>query len=110
MSIPKKGSRQVVVDKVEFRWRVRSRLTYDQALAVSPLILAVELSESRGSVLTVDLPQAHQQLDAEASTRSDAGCCSRLYSPSTHRRLAAIGSRSTVSFAAVEDLRLYDAA
>jgi hypothetical protein len=59
MSIPKKGSRQVVVDEVEFRWRVRSRPTYDQALAASPLILAVEQTERRGSVLIVDLPQPH---------------------------------------------------
>ena len=59
MSIPKKGSRQVVVDQVEVRWRVRSRPTYDQALAVSPLIMAVEQAETRGSVLIVELPQSH---------------------------------------------------
>ena len=59
MSIPKKSSRRVLVDKVEFRWRVRSRPTYDQALAVGPLILAVEQAEGRGSVLLVELPQAH---------------------------------------------------
>ena len=59
MSIPKKGSRQIVVDDIEFRWRVRSRPTYDQAITSSPLVLAVEQAGSRGSVLVVELPQAH---------------------------------------------------
>ena len=59
MSMPKKGSRQVVVDKVDFRWRIRSRPTYDQALISSPLILAVEQAETRGSVLIINLPQSH---------------------------------------------------
>ena len=59
MSIPKKGSRCVAVGKVEYRWRVRSRPTYCQALGWSPLTLAVEQANSRGSVLVVDLPLPH---------------------------------------------------
>jgi hypothetical protein len=59
MSIPRKGSRLVVVDDVEYRWRVRSRPTYCQALTWSSLALAVEQVGRRGSVLLVDLAQAH---------------------------------------------------
>jgi hypothetical protein len=59
MSIPKKGSRQVVVGKIAYRWRVRSRPTYCQALTWSPLTLAVEQAQSPGSVLVIDLPQLH---------------------------------------------------
>ena len=59
MSIPKKASRQIVVDDIEFRWRVRSRPTYDQAVTASPLVLAIEQTDCRGSVLVVELPQAH---------------------------------------------------
>jgi hypothetical protein len=59
MSIPKKNSRRVVVDDVEYRWRVRGRPTYDQALTAKPLILAVEQCGKRGSVLVVELAQSH---------------------------------------------------
>ena len=59
MSIPKKHSRRVVVDDVEYRWRVRGRPTYDQALTTQPLILAVEQCGKPGSVLVVELAQSH---------------------------------------------------
>jgi hypothetical protein len=59
MSISRKGSRHIVVDDIEFRWRVRSRPTYDQNIASSPLVLAVEQTGCRGSVLVIELPQAH---------------------------------------------------
>jgi hypothetical protein len=59
MSIPKKNSRRVIVDDVEYRWRVRGRPTYDQALTTGRLILAVEQCEKRGSVLVVELAQSH---------------------------------------------------
>lgn len=53
MAIPKKGSRTITVDGVEYRWRVRSRPTYSQALAQSPLSFAVELEAEGQSTLTV---------------------------------------------------------
>jgi hypothetical protein len=59
MSIPKKGSRRVVVDDIEYRWRVRSRPTYDQALGDASLLLAIEQAGRRGAVLVVTLSQPH---------------------------------------------------
>jgi hypothetical protein len=59
MAIPKKGSRLIVVEDTTYRWRVRHKPTYHQGLAWSNLILAVESAESKGSVLVVELSQAH---------------------------------------------------
>lgn len=52
MSMPRKGSRRIVVDGRSFRWRVRSQPTYCQANAWSPLTVAVE-HEPRGAVLVL---------------------------------------------------------
>lgn len=52
MSIAKKGARSIVVDGTPFRWRVRSKPTYSQALADSPLTVAVE-HEGGESVLVL---------------------------------------------------------
>src|SRR5690606_2957094 len=52
MSMPKTGSRRIVVDGTPFRWRVRSRPTYCQGNAWSPLTVAVE-REAGGAVLVL---------------------------------------------------------
>ena len=58
MTIPKTGSRQLVVDGVAYRWRVRSRPTYDQALAQSGLTVAIQFSDGAGRALHLRLPTA----------------------------------------------------
>lgn len=36
MAIPKKGSRLIAVDEVQYRWRVRGKPTYCQEMNWSP--------------------------------------------------------------------------
>ncbi|WAZ19026.1 hypothetical protein STRCI_000045 [Streptomyces cinnabarinus] len=59
MALVKKGSRRITVDGVSYRWRIRRKPTYSQALAWSPLTYAVELADSPGSTLVVTTNQAH---------------------------------------------------
>jgi hypothetical protein len=59
MAILKKGSRCIVIDGHNFRWRVRPRPTYSQGLCWSNLTLAVEAADASGSTLVVVLPQPH---------------------------------------------------
>ncbi|MEU6021839.1 hypothetical protein [Micromonospora sp. NPDC047134] len=59
MALTKKGSRLITVDGVVYRWRVRGRPTYAQALGERPLALAVEQADRKGRVLLVSLPQDH---------------------------------------------------
>ena len=59
MTLAKKGSRRIVVDGVEFRWRVRRRPTYDQGMAWTPLTFVVEQAEQRGALLVVSMPGPH---------------------------------------------------
>ncbi|MFI5928256.1 hypothetical protein ACIA3K_20150 [Micromonospora sp. NPDC051543] len=59
MALTKKGSRLITVDTVVYRWRVRGRPTYAQALGVRPLTLAVEQADCKGCVLLIDMPQDH---------------------------------------------------
>ncbi|MEU8335353.1 hypothetical protein [Micromonospora tulbaghiae] len=59
MALTKKGSRLITVDGVVYRWRVRGRPTYAQALGQRPLTLAVEQADCKGSVLLVSMPQDH---------------------------------------------------
>jgi hypothetical protein len=58
MTIPRTGSRQLVVDGVAYRWRVRSRPTYAQALAQSGLTVAIQVSNGGGRALHLRLPAA----------------------------------------------------
>jgi hypothetical protein len=58
MSIPRTGSRQLIVDGIAYRWRVRSRPTYAQALAQSRLTVAVQVSDGSGRALHLHLPTA----------------------------------------------------
>ena len=53
MAIPRKGSRLITVDGTNYRWSIRPRPTYSQAVAWRPLTFAVELAETPGQVLSV---------------------------------------------------------
>lgn len=54
MSLPKKGSRSVEVDGVRYRWLIRRKPTYGQAIGESGLTVVVELEEP-GATLVVEL-------------------------------------------------------
>lgn len=53
MAIPRKGSRLITVDGTGYRWSVRPRPSYSQALGWEPLTFAVELADAPGQVLSV---------------------------------------------------------
>ncbi|MFD5792423.1 hypothetical protein ACFWIO_02620 [Streptomyces diastatochromogenes] len=55
----RKGSRRVVVNGTTYRWRLRHRPTYGQALCWSPCTYAVEHAESPGTTLVVTTNQPH---------------------------------------------------
>lgn len=59
MTIPRKGSRRIVVDGIEYRWRIRQKPTYSQAAFGHTLNVAVEICENSNCTLVVDLSQAH---------------------------------------------------
>ena len=59
MAIVKKGSRSITVKGTRYRWTMRRKPTYCQGNEWSPLTLAVEHQEQKGSVLLVHLPCAH---------------------------------------------------
>lgn len=52
MTIPRRGSRKIVVAGAAYRWLVRRQPTYSQALAWSPLTVAVE-PETGGRTLVL---------------------------------------------------------
>ena len=54
MAMPRAGSRQIVVDGQRYRWYVRRKPTYAQALAETPLAIAVQLAEQPAQVLHVE--------------------------------------------------------
>ncbi|MEO8612691.1 MAG: hypothetical protein ABI690_32655 [Chloroflexota bacterium] len=59
MAIPKKGSRKIAVDSVEYRWYVRHKPTYMQEIFPinGDLVFAVErLAENVTSILIVEMP------------------------------------------------------
>ncbi|MCP5500484.1 MAG: hypothetical protein H7A25_11310 [Leptospiraceae bacterium] len=58
MSIPKKGSRKIIVNNIEFRWRVRHKPTYLQGAFGHIATAAIELFEHPVSVLLVKFPFA----------------------------------------------------
>jgi hypothetical protein len=58
MAIVKKGSRRIVVDGLEYRWRVRRKIFIDQGLP--PMTCSVQRAVDRpGSILVVCFPQTH---------------------------------------------------
>jgi hypothetical protein len=59
VTLASKGSRRIVVDGLAFRWLVRRRPTYCQALGWSPLTFVAELLDESGALLVVALPCAH---------------------------------------------------
>ena len=70
MAIPKKGSRTIVVGGVEYRWYIRRKPTYVQAMAewigrCGGVRFAVECADSPGQVLVVELAQSHPGTYAE---------------------------------------------
>jgi hypothetical protein len=59
VALGKKGSRRIVIDGTVYRWRLRSRPTYDQAMCWSPCTYAVECADRSGAVLVVTTDQPH---------------------------------------------------
>lgn len=59
MALVKKGSRRITVDGRIYRWKIRRKPTYSQALIWSPLTYAVEYAEAPGSTLVVTTNQPH---------------------------------------------------
>jgi hypothetical protein len=59
MALGRKGSRRIVVDGTAYRWRLRRRPTYFQALAWTPCTFAVEHAEVSGTTLVVTTDQPH---------------------------------------------------
>ncbi|MCA9577670.1 MAG: hypothetical protein KC668_19685 [Myxococcales bacterium] len=59
MTLPRRGSRTVIVDGVTYRWRVRTRPTAAQRTGRSPLGVAVERDDVRGATLVAVLRRLH---------------------------------------------------
>ncbi len=59
MALPRKGSRRIVVNGTSFRWRLRRRPTYAQALCWTPCTFAVEHETAPGTKLVVTTDQPH---------------------------------------------------
>jgi hypothetical protein len=56
MAIPKKGSRRINVDAIEYRWTIRSKPTYCQGAFGNDMTAAVELADSPRSTLSITFP------------------------------------------------------
>lgn len=56
MAISSKGARLITVDGVAYRWRIRHKPTYGQAIGEGSLTFPVEPAEGPGRVLLVTLP------------------------------------------------------
>jgi hypothetical protein len=59
MALGRKGARRIVVDGTAYRWRLRRRPTYFQALAWTPCTYAVEHADAPGATLVVTTAQPH---------------------------------------------------
>lgn len=79
--MPKTGARRVVVDGVAFRWRVRSRPTYCQINAWTPLTVSVERNTG-GGVLVLVFPGARPDnwIGEEISIATPASVASAIRS------------------------------
>ena len=55
MAIPREGSRRIEVAGHRLIWRIRRKATYSQALASSPMTIAVASTSGRGSKLILEL-------------------------------------------------------
>ncbi len=62
MSIPKKGTRKIIVDEQPFIWLIRRKPTYTQeCYHCGNLHVAIEHSEKPGSVLVILTDRPHPQ-------------------------------------------------
>lgn len=61
MALVRKGSRQIVVDGVTYRWRIRHKPSYSQGNGWTPLTFAVEDATDPGTTLVVRTGHAHPQ-------------------------------------------------
>lgn len=59
MTLANKGSRQIVVDGDRFRWYIRRKPTYSQALMQTRLTVAIEHFTHPGTTLIVEMQQPH---------------------------------------------------
>jgi hypothetical protein len=59
MALVRKGSRRIVVDGRAYRWQLRGRPSYGQALCESPCTYAVEDYDQPGKTLVVTTDQPH---------------------------------------------------
>ena len=59
MSIPRRGSRRIVVDEESYRWRLRRRPTLAQRQGNTPLLIAIAAEESEGPAMVVRLQARH---------------------------------------------------
>jgi len=59
MALVKKGSRRIVVDGRAYRWQLRGRPSYGQALCETPCTFAVEDNDQPGRTLVVTTHQPH---------------------------------------------------
>lgn len=75
MSIPKKGTRKIIVDGEPFLWLIRRQATYTQENCGN-LHIAVEHAEAPGSVLVILTDRPHPQCwgtnEVKPVTPSDA--------------------------------------
>ena len=76
MSIPKKGSRKITVADQDYRWSIRKKPTYAQAISEGPdFTAAVELYNSPGATLVVSFhfsrPDSWISPNNESVTPSD---------------------------------------
>lgn len=59
MPLRRKGSRRITVDGVDYRWRLRGRPTYCQAMGWTPCTYAVDQPERGGTTLVVTTDRLH---------------------------------------------------
>ena len=70
MSIPKKGSRKIVVDGEEYIWLIRSKPTYTQECQEGLMHAAIELNQKQTSVLSITF--SFQRPDSLVSNETNA--------------------------------------
>jgi hypothetical protein len=82
MTIPTKGSRQIIVDGEVYRWSIRRRPTHCQHDFGCYLNVAIENAKFTGTTLIVEIPQAHPSTiwaskEIIPVLPSDIECCIR---------------------------------
>lgn len=88
MAIGRKGSRRIVVDGTTYRWRLRRRPTYDQALCDRPCTYAVQHADNPGTILVVITNQPHASNWFERRAQQ---CCPVMSTPPSLRPSAWAG-------------------